>query len=167
MDNAWGEKLFLSSTHNKKLLLHLVFLCLAIHGILNKEDGVSIEQKLLGIYMGNRKSGLWIVKSQTEVTSGVKDQKARYATDHFQWDVQTSSFFGYVSVSGDMFCCQSVHCKSGALWSFIVLVPVQRRVNFGSGYIHLEQAAACLIHRRIPVAFMEVCHDLGHVNLVQ
>lgn len=84
MGNAWGEKLFLSSTHNKKLLLHPVFLCLAIHGILNKEDGVLIEQKFLGIHMGKGKSGPPTVKTQTEVTAGVKDQKARCATDHFQ-----------------------------------------------------------------------------------
>lgn len=75
--------------------------------------------------------------------------------------------FGYVSVSRDMSCCQSVHCKSGALWSFVVLVPVQLGVNFGSVYIYLEQAAACLIQSQIPVAFIEVFHDLGHVDLVQ
>lgn len=60
MGNAWGEKLFPSSTHNKKLLLHLLFLCLAIHDILHKEDGVLIEQKLLGSHMAKEKgkSGL-------------------------------------------------------------------------------------------------------------
>lgn len=72
---------------------------------------------------------------------------------------------GYVAVSRDMFCCQSVHHKSGPLWSFVALLPVQLRVNFGSGY--LEQAAACLIHRRIPVAFIEIFHELGHLDLVQ
>lgn len=36
-----------------------------------------------------------------------------------------------------------------------MLLPVQLRLNFGSGYIHREQAAACLIHRRIPVDFMK------------
>lgn len=75
--------------------------------------------------------------------------------------------FGYVSVSRDMFCGQSVHYKSGALWSFVVLVPVQLGGNLGSGYIHLEQAEACLIHRRIPVAFIEVFHELGYLDLVQ
>lgn len=75
--------------------------------------------------------------------------------------------FGYVSLSRDRFCCQSVHCKYGALWSFVVLVPVQVRVNLGSGYIHLEQAAACLFQRRIPVAFIEVFNELGHLDLVQ
>lgn len=73
----------------------------------------------------------------------------------------------YISVSRDMFCCQSVHYKSGALWSFVILMPVQLRVNFGSGYVHLEQAEACLVHRRIPVACIEVFHELGYLDLVQ
>lgn len=61
-----GRNFFLSSAHNKKLFLHLVFLFLAIHSILNKEDGVLVEQKFLGIHMakGKGKSGLQQLKAK-------------------------------------------------------------------------------------------------------
>lgn len=64
--SAWvtllGGTFFLLTQHKikYKLLLPLVSLCLALPGILNKEDGVLTEQKLLGVRMAREKekSGL-------------------------------------------------------------------------------------------------------------
>lgn len=145
---CFGKQSFPPHAKRKvEMVVHLVSLCSGVHGILNKEYHVLMEQRYKVFIWGKKK------KSQS------RGKKSKVRVCHCSVPMRCLNRLvpsGKCQYLGTHIAVSQSTVNLG-FYGVSVLLPMQLRVNFGSGYIHRQQAAACLIQRRIPFHFIKFC----------